>query len=316
MKQVRINIGLLVLLSGLLCASCSEDASGEYPFGESVPLGVSSLRLEGEVATRAGGTPVTTDGAAIKVFLTNAGGYTPTYNKPYTCSGGKWNSTDPVCVDKRTGKAMAVYDPNGLVSFGANSTVTTNTLRAQAYDGTKLWYYDNTTGANVNNTNASLAFSMMCVYSRIKLSIMRHATNYVGNCNITNVNLKSGTTFYSNNSMDISTAALQGSATAGGWTYALNSGNIAANATNTAFDVLVPPQAVASGLTITLTIDGTDRAVTIPAAQFTSIALAAGQQYAIALKITDTAVTPGGNVAITDMITDGTDIKNDTPTEL
>ena len=86
--------------------------------------------------------------------------------------------------------------------------------------------------------------------------------------------------------------------------------------TSTDCDVLVPPQPVASGLTITLTIDGLNRAVTIPAAQFTSNALAAGQQYTIKLTIMDTAVIFDGNVAITDYTTDGTTIKNDTPKEV
>ena len=58
MILTRINIGLSALLSGLLlCASCSEEVSVGDSFGESVPLGVSSLRLDGELATRAGGTP-------------------------------------------------------------------------------------------------------------------------------------------------------------------------------------------------------------------------------------------------------------------
>lgn len=318
MILTRINIGLSALLSGLLlCASCSEEVSSDDSFGESVPLGVSSLRLDGELATRSGGTPVTTDGATIGVFLTNAGGYTPVYNKTFTCSGGNWSSSGPIYLDKRTGKTVAVYDPNGLVSFGANSTVTTNTLQAQAYDEAKLWYYDNTTGASVNSTNALLAFSMKCAYSRLKLSIQRHATNYLGNCNITNVNIKhsTGNNFFVNCTLDISTGTNGGSATANGWTYALNSGNMAANATNTAYDVLVPPQPVSGGLTITLTIDGVNCAVTVPAAQFSNN-LNAGQQYTISLTITDTAVTPAGNVTITDMVTDDTNIKNDNPKQI
>ena len=291
MILTRINIGLSALLSGLLlCASCSEEVSIGDSFGESVPLGVSSLHLDCELATRAGGTPVTTDDATIAVFLTNTGGYTPMYNKTYTYSGGNWSSTDPVCVDKRTGKALAVYDPNGLVSFGTNSTVTTNTLQAQAYDEKKLWYYDNTNGTGINNTIPA-AFSMKCAYSRLKLSIKRHATNYVGNCNITNVNIKhsTGTNFFVSRTLDISAGTNGGSATAGGWTYALNTGNMAANATNTAYDVLVPPQPVSGGLTITLTVDGVNRAITVPAAQFSNN-LTAGQQYTISMIITDAEI--------------------------
>lgn len=74
----------------------------------------------------------------------------------------------------------------------------------------------------------------------------------------------------------------------------VHSGNIAAGATNIAYDVLVPPQAIASGLTITLTIDGTNRAVTVPAGKFTGNALASGQQYIIELLITDAEVSFSG----------------------
>lgn len=300
MKHTRINIGLLILFSGLLCSSCSENTAVEWSYGESVPLGIEELRLEGTIGTRAGGTPVTAEGASIKVFLTNAGGYTPMYNKTYTCSGGKWSSTDPVYVDKRTGKALGVYDPNGLVSFGANSTVTANNLQAQVYDETKLWYYDNTNGTDVNNTTPA-AFSMKCAYSRLKMSITR--TTYVsGNCNITNVNIKNstGNNFFVSRTLDISTGTNGGSATANGWTYALNTGNMAANTTNTAYDVLVPSQPVNGGLTITLTVDGANRAVTVPAAQFSNN-LTAGQQYTISLIITDAEIVlPASAVTVND----------------
>ena len=53
--------------------------------------------------------------------------------------------------------------------------------------------------------------------------------------------------------------------------------------------VLVPPQPVSGGLTITLTIDGVNRAVTVPAAQFSNN-LTAGKQYTISLIITDAEI--------------------------
>lgn len=324
----------------LLCSCNSEFMSPDGENGESVPLSISGLHLEGSlneenepdavtraVATRAVTTrvstgTVTTDGAIIKVFQLATNGYMGEYNVKctYTTSDGtpQWKLAKVIGIDKRSSSIVGVYDPNGLGVFPDSNTgtVTSVNLTAQVFDEKKLWYLD-TSHTNVTNTSPTVAFKMAPAYSRIKLSIQRHATNYVsGNCAITNVNLKSGTVFYSNNSMNISSGAVQGNATAGGWTYPLNTGNIAAGATNTAYDVLVPPQSVSSGLTITLTIDNTNRAITIPATQFTSSALAAGQQYTIPLMITDTAVTPSGNVTITDYATDDTTIKNDTPTEL
>lgn len=310
MKQVRINISLLVLLSGLFCASCSEDASGEYPFGESVPLGVSSLRLEGEVTTRAGGTPVTTEGAAIKVFLTNAGGYTPIYNKPYTCTGGTWSSANPIYVDKRTGKAMAVYDPNGLVSFGANSTVTTNTLQAQAYGETKLWYYDNTNGAGVNSTNPA-AFSMKCAYSRLSFSISRNAS-YPSACKVSKIVIKPSLgNFYTTARVNIADGSLTGTAVAN---YTINTSAMSMNTTglkmgtpDTSIDHLFPAQMLAAGagLTFTLTTDGKDYTVTVPAATFNTIQ--AGVHYTVQLEMTGVGIVVN-SVTTTDWITSGSNI--------
>ena len=301
LKKYGRFVPVVLGVSLLLCSCSAEGTPTNNDYGESVPLSIQDLHLDSELATRVAPGAVTADGATIGIFLTNAGGYTPIYNRTYTCSGGKWSSTDPIYVDKRTGKALAVYDPNGLVSFGANSTITTNTLQAQVYDEAKLWYYDNTTGANVNSTNAALAFKMKCAYSWIVLSIQRHATNYVaGNCAITNVNLKSGTVFYSNNSIDISTAALQGNATTGGWSYNPNIASIAAGATDKTCSVLIPPQAVTAGLTITLTIDGADRAITVPAIKFNN-SLAAGTQYTIELIITDAEIVlPASAVTVND----------------
>ena len=326
----------------LLCGCNSEFMSPDGENGESVPLSISGLHLEGSlneenepdavtravatrtVTTRVSTGTVTTNGATIKVFQLATNGYMGEYNVKcsYTDSDGdgafQWELAKFIGIDKRNSSIVGVYDPNGLGVFPDSNTgtVTSVNLTAQVFDEKKLWYLD-TSHTTVTNTNPAVAFKMAPAYSRIKLSIQRHATNYVsGNCAITNVNLKSGTVFYSDNSMNISSGAVQGNATTGGWSYLLNTGNIAAGDTNTAYDVLVPPQSVVSGLTITLTIDNTNRTITIPATQFTNSALAAGQEYTIPLMITDTAVTPNGNVAIIDYTDDGTTIKNNTPTEL
>lgn len=293
MTHTRINIGLSALLSGLLlCASCSEEVSVGESFGESVPLGVSSLRLDGELATRAGGTLVTTDGATIGVFLTNAGGYTPMYNKTYTYSGGNWSSTDPIYVDKRTGKTVAVYDPKGLVNFNANSTVATNNLQAQAYDEKKLWYYDNTTGANVNSTNAVLAFSMKPAYSRLSFSISRHA-NYPLACKVSQIVIKpSSGNFYTNARVNIADGSLTGTAVAN-YTIntsamSMNTAGIAAGATDTSVDYLFPAQ-TCNGLTITLTTDGKDLSVTIPGSSFSTFS--PGIRYTAQMELTSAGVS-------------------------
>ena len=232
------------------------------------------------------------------VFRTSANGYTAQYNSQYTYNSG-WKPNTTVYVGGANATLCAYY-PYNAVTFTANST--TCTLTAQKYDAAKDLCYAKTGGAAVCNKTPNATFAMTRAYSRLKLSIKRHATNYVGNCNITNVNIKhsTGTNFFVNRTLDISAGTNGGSATAGGWTYALNTGNMAANATNTAYDVLVPPQPVSGGLTITLTIDGVNRVVTVPAAQFSNN-LNAGQQYTISLIITDAEIVlPASAVTVND----------------
>ena len=317
MKHIVNSKHLPVILLSvvmMLCGCSNENII--QPDLTSVPLSVGSLRLNAAPVTRAGGTLVTTNGAAIGLFLTNVGGYTPVYNKTYTYTDGKWGNAAPVCVDNRAGKVLAVYDPNGLVTFAANSTLTINTLQAQPYSDDKIWYYDNTTGASVSNANSTVAFQMTPAYSRLKLSIRRHASNYVGDCAITDMKLQTTSNLYTNYTLDISSAALQGSADTKEWSYNPGITSIATGATNTDCDVLFPPQSLSGELTITLTIDGMNRSVTVPADKFGG-KLNAGQQYTIELLITESAtIIFNGNINTDGYVTDATDIKNNTPTEI
>lgn len=284
--------------------ACDGNSVPGNDWGDAVPLTVQELTLTEEASSRVAAGTVTTDGAAIGVFQLAFNGYMPSYNCPYTYSAadGGWTTATPLFVDMRKAKIVGVYDPHNVGAFPASNTgtVSSTKLTAQAYDETKVRYFDNSHNTEVNCFVPSVAFTMKPVYSRIQLSIQRHAANYIGNCAITSVNLKSGTAFYSDNALDVSTGSLQGSATAGGWTYNPSIASIAAGGTNTAYDVLVPPQAVTSGLTVTLTVDGTVRAITIPASKFTSNALAAGQQYTIELLMIDTGVS-FASVSKTDM---------------
>ena len=212
----------------------------------------------------------------------------------------------------RANATLCAYYPYNAATFTANST--TCTLNAQKYDAAEDLCYATTGGAAVCNKTPNAVFAMTRGYARIKLTITRQA-GYAGNCNITSVNLKNGADFFAARTLDISSGTYAGSTSDGGWTYALNTGNIGTGTPNTSYDVLVPAQPVGSGLTITLTIDGVNRAVTVPAASLSNN-LSAGQQYTVSLNITDVSVTLNGNINITDMVTDGTTIKNDTPAEI
>lgn len=298
-----ITNGLLWLV--LAIASCNDDTVPGFS-GQSVPVEVTTSLDAGIIETRAA---VPLFEGCIGVFVGSANGYTPQYNIQYTFNIDikQWEpASEPVFIGKANASLYAYYDPYRVVVFPANSTVTQSVLAAQKYDVKKLWFYATTGGSNVCKATPQAKFDMMMAYARLKLSIQRYATNYPGDCNITNVNIKSGADFLISGAFDISSGTLSGTPATEGFTYALNSGNIAAGNINTDYDVLLPPQGVASGLTITLTIDGVNRSVTIPAAQFTDSKLKAGNQYTVSLLIKDTEVTAIGTVQADDFGTGDT----------
>lgn len=290
-EWLAVLIGILLLTGG-----CNDETSRQPGFA-GVPLNVGGMRLDAGIVTRSEGIPVTGEGASIGVFLTGEGGYTPAYNKTYTCSGGNWSSTDPVFVDNRTGKVLGLYDPHGLVSFGANTTVTANPLRTLFFDENALWYYDNTTGAGVNNTNSVLEFNMKCAYSRLSLGIARNVT-YPFACKISRIVINpSAGSFYTEALVDIADGSLTGTTAA---SYDMDTSGMPMNTTglvpgfpDTSIDLLFPAQALeaGAGLTFTLTTDGNDHSVTVPAATLNT--LQAGVRYMVQLEMAATGLAVG-----------------------
>lgn len=304
MFPVACCLGCMLLAWG----SCSEGAEGEtqpgLPAVGEVPLQV-SVSMEGELVDTRAAVPLEPDGGVIHVIRSNANGYAPaerTYQ--YTANGsGSWvlqGDELPIYIDSRRAQLRAYYDPNGLI----DNTGTTATLTAQPYDNKQLMYYC-TSAANtpINCFNPNAKFNMKLPYARLKLTLKRDDENYLaGDCNITAVSLsyKSGSTstFYTGRNLDVTTGSLTTTATAAAYTQEVVIGPLAPGATDTdTYDVLLPPQSVGSGLTITLTIDGIRRAVTVPTSQMSS--LAAGSQYTVSLLILDTFyVTMVGTVWI------------------
>ena len=291
--MMKKNVILYACCLALL-AACESNSDPETDRGESVPLTVNELTLTQETATRVAAGAVTTDGAAISVFLTSQNGYTPEYNYAYTYSAasGGWSSAAPVWVDARQAKILGVYDPNNVGAFPPSNTslVSSTNLTAQAYDETKLWYFDNSSNTAINNANASVSFKMKPAYSRMTLQIERDAS-YLSDCKITEVTLLSGGVFYNDLPLDISTGTLQGSATAYNATtnpmltkaegfVTIPSGTTTAQS----IDLLLPPQTIqTSGLVLSIKVDGQVRSVTIPYASLPKLEVA--MQYNVPLKI-------------------------------
>lgn len=293
---------------------CSNDSAMDTPEStQMVPVGIRQVSVSGSAAVTRASTTIK-DGQ-IGVFRTTANSYPAQNNVPYSYNAdGGWSATaaeNAILVDHRNATLMAYYP------YQADADGSKVTLTSQVYAANKDLCYGTSTGT-INNANPDEGqfTNMAHAYSRITLSIQRHATSYfTGVCAITNLHLKSGSSFFATRTLDISNKTYGGSPTDIGWAYnpcitSLEPGS------SIDCDVLVPPQPVTSGLTITLTIDGLNRAVTVPTAEFPSNTLAAGQQYTIKLTIMDTTVILDGNVAIMDYGTDGTVIKNNTPKEV
>ena len=293
-----------VVLLAVLAAGCGNEKDTELPADALVPVEIAGAGISAEVQTMA-----TITVCSIGVFRTGAN-YTQQYEK-YTYNNGWKPSANTIYVGGGDATVCAYYP---YVDAAAH-TGTGFVQEAQGWSELKDLSYA-TTGATVSNKAPYVSFAMKRAYARLKLSITRNA-NYVGNCNIVNVNIRhsGNNSFLTRRVLDISNGTSSGDFnTGGGWTYGLNLGNVAPGATNTAYDALAPPQPVSGGLIITLPIDGVNRSVSIDAGYFTNRELGAGKQYTIRLTITDVAVILNGNININDLVLDGTGIQNDDPT--
>lgn len=304
MMHKLIFISAILLLGG--CSSESLPPMGGN--GESVPLSISGLHLEGSVqpagessdepagepvdepSTRVTAGAVTTDGSLVRVFRLGTNGYKAQYNVKCTYKGteSQWQLAEVIGIDKRNGAIAGVYDPSGVGAFpdGNTSFQSSANLTAQVFDETKLWYMDNSHTA-VTNAAPAVAFKMAPAYSRMVLQVERDAT-YLSDCKITEVTLLSGGTFYNNLPMDIATGTLQGSSTAYNATskplLKNDAGFVTIAGGTKNIDLLLPPQSIQSGgLALSLKIDGEVLSVTIPYASLPKLAM--GSQYNVPLKI-------------------------------
>lgn len=296
----------MALMIAIAVSGCNGDMLEMQSGDGMVPVEVNNvLSVNADITESRAASPVTSNGAKMGVFRIGDTKYTAQDNVEYTYSSSttKWTSTAPINVGVQATNLCAYY-PYNSVTFTAGTTAT---LVASKYEDGKDVSYATSAANIVTNQNPEASFAMKHAYARIKLAIKRSDTNFHGNCNISTVNLRNNTNFFANRTLNIRTSSYGGSATAGGWTYTLNSGNMAAGNTNYAYDVLVPPQTVSSGLKITLVVDGMERSATIPAASFSSN-LNAGSQYSISLLLTDNEVIPNGNVTITDWVPDNTEL--------
>jgi len=296
----------MAVMIAIAVSGCNGDMLEMQSGDGMVPVEVNNvLSVNADITESRAALPVNTDGVKMGVFRMAGSGYTAQDNVEYTYTTGRWTSTTPILVGAQASNLCAYYPYNSITfTSGTNAT-----LEAGKYEAGKDVSYATSAGSTVTNQTPEAAFAMKHAYARIKLAIKRSGSNFHGNCNISTVNLRNNTNFFVNRTLNISTDSYTGSANTGGWTYTLNTGNMDAGSINNAYDVLVPPQTVSSGLKITLVVDGVERSATIPATSFSNN-LNAGSQYSISLLLTDLEVIPNGNVSITDWVTDNTTIES------
>ena len=210
---------------------------------------------------------------------------------------------------------LYAYYPYQSVSFVDNTT--TATLVAQTYDVAKDVCYGTAAATDgspkINNDHKAVQFlNMKHAYARLKLTFVRGANVMSGRkCKIENIVLKNNSTnFYLQRQVDITTGTITGGTpAAGGYVY---NPNVEIPSGNRVYEYLLPPQPLTdSKLTISVTVDGEVRTVTVTAF---GGALNAGGYYHVTLTINDVQIVPNANVIDNGYTTDNTTIiQNNTP---
>lgn len=299
-KYVKLLVWLVPVVMAALWQGCSEGTVVDDESDHLVPLQV-GVSLRGEfLGTR---SATTVESASIGVFLSEdkAAGYAPLYNVKYASDGsGVWQPSDAskqIFLRKSPAKVIAYYDPEGLVTFRSDhSSVTQTPLIAQPYSDVRsaeavnpLWYI----GLQVvSKSNPTATFALKPVYANVRLILTREK-EYVGSCAIDKVSFSYGPTgvICRSASFDVASETIVTDGTEDisvPYEYNPMITGIAEGVTDSSISVLLPPQDIVAGLTITLTIDETVREVTVPYASLPKLAM--GSQYNIPLKITAAAM--------------------------
>lgn len=292
-KQLLPTLSLLLLLAG--CSGEQSAIEAELPVvpgDERVPLSVQSAGIEAEVtpSTRAG-TPLTR--GSIGIFLTGTG-YTPLNNKQYNYGSSAWTPKDE-------GNTIYLGSLNAIVCAyypyeSTSVSVDGFTLTSQVYAADKELFYatnQSVNGSKTGTPNRNVTFNLARAYSRVKVIVKRHATNYPGTCAVTALKLKN---ILKNTTLDIRDGeqGSNSSVVANEVSAATFSTTLAAGE-QTEKDFLMVPCGFAStpvngtsncGLTIELTVDS--RTMTTGILINTLGEIERGKQYTITVTINGT----------------------------
>lgn len=288
-KNLKI-VRLLPAALMLAIAACSPLQDETPPGGnEQVELIVGDVSIA-DAGSTTRNTTITT--GKLWLSILNANGYAGRRGLVYECNGGVWTCPTSVILNSTNFIVLYVYYPQD--KFSVNGDVIR--FSVQKYSADNDLCYAIGAKKNVHAGNPVASFALKHAYTRIRLSITREAA-FTGTGNITAYNLKAAT---GSINLDCSKNLQSGTWSSGnpsttGYTIGLST-TVTAGTANTACDMLVPPQLTpADGFTITLTIDGNARSVTIPKDKFENT-LEENTQYTVHLEIGANATLIPGTI--------------------
>lgn len=269
-------------------SSCSQvevaDSVGEEK--EETPLEVRAT-TGAEVGTRAAVAVEMTEGT-LGIFRLPEEDYTALENIRYNrVAGENWKPASTVIYVGGTYARLCAYAPYNSVEFKNSSLKTEAGLTMQTYAAEKDMRFAVSGGDEVWKKTPTANFELKRAYARLVLSVVRDAT-YPNTCKITKAKIEASTgNIITANTVDISTGA-EGSGTQTPQyihtvTTGLKDGFAIGVTDDTSFDWLLPQQTFSGGVVLTLTVDGMEYSVTIPADKLSTFVR--GTKYIVSLAV-------------------------------
>lgn len=202
-------------------------------------------------------------------------------------AGENWKPASTVIYVGATYARLCAYAPYNSVEFKNSSLKTEASLTMQTYAAEKDMRFAVSGGDEVWKKTPTANFELKRAYARLVLSVVRDAT-YPNTCKITKAKIEaSAGNIITANTVDISTGT-EGSGTQTPQyihtvTTGLKDGFAIGVTDDTSFDWLLPQQTFSGGVVLTLTVDGMDYSVTIPADKLSTFVR--GTKYTVSLVV-------------------------------
>lgn len=182
MKQTFYSILSLVLLAG-----CSSEMPKQNSLqGETVPLVISSIRIDSDVSTRTSDIPL--EEGTLGIFRTGGSSYTPAAYR-YAGNGGNWASASPLTLGPDEAFVCA-WLPYDYFSPSTTDDLSRCPMSAQIYSHEGDLAFLPTTGG-LDRQHPQLNVRLTHAYGLLSFTLHRDVT-YKGEGKVTGITLKNG----------------------------------------------------------------------------------------------------------------------------